>query len=53
MQPKAMPITGPQRRNTSDPRRVRAATTTRVANAVKGAATGSASEASSSSPKTY
>ena len=47
-----MPIIGAHRRQTGDPRRVSAPTTMRVTSAVNGAATGSASAASSSRPKT-
>ena len=46
-----MPITGPQRRSSADPRRASATTMPRVASAVKGAATGSAAAAWSNRPK--
>ena len=51
-EPTTMPIIGAHRRQTGDPRRVSAPTTMRVTSAVNGAATGSASAASSSRPKT-
>ena len=47
-----MPIIGAHRRQTGEPRRVSAPTTMRVTTAVNGTATGSASAASSSRPKT-
>ena len=49
--PVTMPIIGVQKRSAAEPRSVRATTTTRVASAVKCAATGSASVALSSRPK--
>ncbi len=52
MQPPTMPINGPQRRHTAEPRRVSPATMTKVASAVKGAATGSDSVDRSNRPKT-
>ena len=51
-EPTTIPIIGAHRRQTGDPRRVSAATTMSVTNAVSGAATGSTSAASSSKPNT-